>query len=184
MTGVETAALIAAGAAAAASAAGTVMAGQQQKQQSRISAQAAEYNAAEQRAQAGLQMGAADAEAARLSDANRRRLAGAANAVGATGAQTGTGTSLDLMADLAAEASLDEEIVRWRGTQAGTSSLRQAGVTEWGAGVTRRQGNAAANAANLTAGANLLASGARIYGGYAGGGVGSSAQASGYGATK
>jgi hypothetical protein len=49
----------------------------------------------EQRAQAGLQMGAADAEAARLSDANRRRMASAANAVGATGAQTGTGSPLD-----------------------------------------------------------------------------------------
>jgi hypothetical protein len=165
MTGVETAALIAAGVSAAAAAAGTVMAGQQQKAQYRMNAQAEEFNAAEQRTQAGLQMGAADAEAARLSDANRRRLAGAANAVGATGAQTGTGSPLDLMADLAAEASLDEEIVRWRGTQAGTASLRQAGVTEWRAGALRGQGRAAETAANLTAGANLLASGARIYGG-------------------
>ena len=165
MTGIETVALIAAGVSAAATAAGTVMAGQQQKAQARLNAQAIDYNASEQRAQAGLQMGAADAEAARLSDANRRRIASAANAVGATGAQTGTGSPLDLMADLAAEASLDEEIVRWRGRQAGTSSLRQAGVMDWQAGITRQQGTAAANAANLTAGANLLASGARIYGG-------------------
>jgi uncharacterized protein (DUF2147 family) len=165
MTGVETAALIAAGVSAAAAAAGTVMAGQQQKRQSSLQAQAQEFNAAEQRTQAGLQMGAADAEAARQSDANRRRLAGAANAVGATGAQTGTGTPLDLMADLAAEASLDEEIIRWRGTQAGTASLRQARITDWQAGGTRAAGRAAATAANLTAGTNLLASGARIYGG-------------------
>jgi hypothetical protein len=164
MTGIETAALIAAGVGAAASAAGTVMAGQNQKRQAGLQAQAQEYNAAEQRTQAGLQMAAADAEAARLSDANRRRLATSANAVGATGAQTGTGTSLDLMADLAAEASLDEEILRWRGTQAGNASLRQARVTDWQAGVTRSAGRSAETAANLTAGANLLASGARIYG--------------------
>jgi hypothetical protein len=165
MTGIETAALIAAGVGAAASAAGTVMAGQNQARQSKLNAQALEYNAAEQRTQAGLQMSGADAEASRLADANRRRLATSANAVGATGAQTGTGTSLDLMADLAAEASLDEEIVRWRGRQAATASQRQAGVTDWQAGITASQGRVAQNAANLTAGANLLASGARIYGG-------------------
>jgi hypothetical protein len=166
MTGIETAALIAAGVGAAASAAGTVMAGQQQAKQSKINAQALDYNAREQRTIADVQAGGADAEAARLSDANRRRLGSAANAAAATGAQFGTGTSLDLMADLAAEASLDEEIVRWRGRQAATSSQRQAGVTDWQAGITAAQGKAQTQAANLTAGANLLTSGARIYGTY------------------
>lgn len=167
MTGIETAALIAAGVAAAGTATATVMAGQNAAKQNKINAQVQQYNADEQRTIAGVQAGAADAEAARLSDANRRRLAAAGNAVGATGAQTGTGTSLDLMADLAAEASLDEEIVRWRGKQAATSSQRQAGLGDWQAGITASQTAGIRNAANLKAGTDLLASGARIYGGYA-----------------
>jgi hypothetical protein len=184
MTGIETAALVAFAASAAATAAGTIMAGQQEQQQANLQAQAQEFNAAEQRTQAGLQMGAADAEAARMGDANRRRLASAANAVGATGAQTGTGTPLDLMADLAAEASLDEEIIRWRGTQAGTASLRQARITDWQATGTRQQGRVARDAAYLKAGTDLLASGARIYGSYGGGGGGFAAERAGTGLQK
>jgi hypothetical protein len=184
MTGIETAALAAVVVSAAATAATTVMAGQQEQRQANLQAQAQEFNAAEQRGQASAQMGIADAEAARLGGQNQRRLAAAANAVGATGAQTGTGTSLDLMADLAAEASLDEEIVRWRGTQAGNATLRQASLTQWGAGVTRERGRVARDAAYVKAGTDLLATGARIYGSYGGGGGGFAAERAGTGLQK
>ena len=167
MTGVEVALVVGAVASTAAAAVGTIQAGQQRKQASNAAAAAQEYNAAEQRGLASRQMANADSEASRLEDQNRRRLASAANAFGATGAMTGSGSALDVSADLAAESALDAEILRWRGSQQSETTARQAGIGVWEAGITRQAGKSAASAANVQAGANLLASGARIAAPYA-----------------
>jgi hypothetical protein len=107
-------------------------------------AEAAKFNA-------GSSMNAAEAEAARIQANTRRTLATAANTGGASGIQTGSGSALDVMGDMAAQGSLDAQIARWRGFTQGGAYQTQAG-----------QQSAAAAAAPLTgalgAGTTLLTS--------------------------
>lgn len=151
MTGVEIAAISAFAASAAPYvAAGSAILGAAGSIQSgRAQAAALNYNAATQEANAFAAERDSNAEAARLRDQNRRRLATAANAQGATGADMASGSPLDVFADLAGEARLDEEIIRWRGRSAG-SSLRQ------DAALTRVQASQAKSAGYMRAATSLL----------------------------
>jgi hypothetical protein len=143
------------GLSAAVGALGAISSGRQQAAANRYNAQVAEQNA--ERA-----VLTSEAEAAREGDRNRRRLATSANAFGASGLDM-TGTPLDVMADLASEAALDEQIIRWRGrTQAARFQSQAA------------QDRAAAQRATTAgfgqAGATLLTAGARLGAGLGGGG--------------
>ncbi len=165
MTGIEAVAIAGAVASAAAGAASAVSAGNQRAAQAKTQAAATAYNAAQQRAQAEVQLSNAEAEASRGEDLTRRRLASAANAMGASGVQAGGGSGLDLMADLAAEGALDAEITRWRGRQGAISSERQAQALDWQSGIQGAQAKAEKQAGNMQAATTLLTQGARIYGG-------------------
>jgi hypothetical protein len=135
------------GASALVGAAGAISSGRQQAAANRYNAQVAEANA-------DRAVLTSEAEAAREGDRNRRRLATSANAFGASGLAL-EGTPLDVMADLASEAALDEQIIRWRGrTQA--QGLRTQAAQD------RAAAQRATTAGYGQAGATLLTAGARL----------------------
>lgn len=155
MTGMVEVGTVLTGLSALVGAAGSIASGRQQAAANRYNAQVADQNA--QRA-----ILTSEAEAARSGDQNRRRLASSVNAYGASGVAL-EGTPLDVMADLAAEAALDEQIIRWRGR------TQQAGFQSQAA-----QDRAAARRATMAgygqAGATLLTAGARLGQGLGSGG--------------
>ena len=128
-------------------AAGAISSGRQQAAANRYNAQVAEQNA--ERA-----VLTSEAEAAREGDRNRRRLASSANAFGASGLAL-EGTPLDVMADLASEAALDEQIIRWRGRTQAQGLRTQAAQDRAAASRATTAGYAQAGATLLTAGARL-----------------------------
>ena len=123
---------------------------------------AAAYNARllEQRAYSAEQEG--QQEAGRLYDINRRKRASATAAFGASGADVNLGSPVDVMADLAGQAALDEEIARWRGRKQATAFRNDAAAKRW-------EGEQAASAAQARAGTMLLTGFGRISGGFGGG---------------
>lgn len=128
-----------------------VQAGQQQQQLAQYNAQIARNNAAAAEL-SGQQ------EAGRLYDINRRKMATARATQGATGADINMGSPVDVQADLAGQAALDEEIARWRGRAQGQSYRNEATSQIY-------QGNMAANAAWGRAGTMLLTGFGRMSGG-------------------
>jgi len=85
----------------------------------------ADNNAAIGRVNAGTALNLGEADAARIQDQTRRRLAMGENAWAANGVQTGVGSALDVMGDMAAQGSLDAQIARWKGKTASNSALAQ-----------------------------------------------------------
>jgi len=168
MTGVEIAAIGAAlptlaGAApylaagsAVLGAVGAVQSGQQQ-------AAAMRYNASVTQNNAFTAERDANAEAARLGDQNRRRMATATAAQGASGADLSSGSPLDVLADLAGEARLDEEILRWRGRTQGQSLRASAAFERTQAPAASRAGYAS-GATTLLGGLGRAAGAASAYG--------------------
>src|SRR6185437_14237589 len=117
----------------------------------------ASANAAAARINAGSSMNAAEAEAARIEANNRRTLATAANNAGANGIQTGSGSALDLMGDMAAQGALDVQIARWRGSTQGGAYMTQAGQQSAAVAAAPLAGALTAGSTLLTSTANSLA---------------------------
>jgi len=154
MTGLEP--ILAAAATAATTAApylaigGSVLSAIGSIQGANAQADALERNAQVARVNAGSALAQSEAEAARQERDNRRRIATAVNAGAASGVDVASGSPLDLMADLAAEASLDEQITRWRGARQANASLTQGRQQLDQAGQTRTAGFMSAGTTLLT----------------------------------
>lgn len=97
-------------------------------------------------------------EAGRLYDINRRKMATAQNQMGASGALLDIGSPVDVMADLAGQAALDEEIARWRGRVAATGYRNEANAQTFA-------GQQAYKAGLAKAGTMLLSGFGRVGGG-------------------
>ena len=121
----------------------------------------AEYNATLARNNANAADVAGQQEAGRLYDINQRKMASARAQYGASGASLNVGSPVDVMADQAGQAALDQEIARWRGRVQQTSYLNEADSQIY-------QGNQAARAGIFKAGTMLLTGFGRL-GGPAGG---------------
>lgn len=122
-------------------------------------AAALERNAAIERENAGTALASAEADAARQQTADQRRRATALNAAGASGVDPTSGSPLDLMADMAAEGALDQEITRWRGRTRANAGL-QAASNDLAAA------DQASTAGYLNAGTTLLTSAGKAYAAY------------------
>lgn len=121
---------------------GQIQSGQQAQQ-------LAEYNATLARNNAAAADQAGQQEAGRLYDQHRRAMATARATQGASGADVNLGSPVDVMADLAGQAALDEEIARWRGRRAAAGYRNEAASQQY-------QGQMAASTAWGRAGAMLL----------------------------
>ncbi len=86
----------------------------------------AKYNATISMNNANAAEAAGQQEAGRLHDINRRRIGAARATQGASGADMNLGSPVDVQADLAGQAALDEEIARWRGQVTATGYQNQA----------------------------------------------------------
>lgn len=113
-------------------------------------ADALEQNAQVARVNAGSALAQSEAEAARRERENRRRIATAVNAGAANGVDIGSGSLVDIAADLAAEGALDEEIARYRGRTQANAYLTQGAQQKAQAGQVRAAGYAGAGATLLT----------------------------------
>lgn len=119
--------------AAAASAAAAVKQGQDQNK-------LAGYNAAVDTNNA---IGAAQesaAESNRAETSHRRLLATARATAGASGVDPDSGSPLEVVADLAGQAKLDEELARWQGKQRSAGFAQQAVVDRYTGGIARQTG--------------------------------------------
>ena len=105
---------------------------------------------------AGAAMNAGEAEAARIQSQTRRKLATGENAFADSGIQTGQGSALDVMGDMAAEGALDTQIARWRGTSAANSAIMQGQQQRVQAGASQTAGYTGAGTTLLT-GATTIA---------------------------
>lgn len=117
---------------------------------------ALERNAEIDRQNAAQAMTAAEADVARQQDADRRRRATAFNAAAGSGVDPTGGSPLELMADMAAQGALDQEITRWRGRTRADAYLTQAGNDLAAA-------DQASTASYLSAGSTLLTTAGRTY---------------------
>ena len=86
----------------------------------------AKYNATIAMNNANAADAAGQQEAGRLHDINRRRIGAARATQGASGADMNLGSPVDVQADLAGQAALDEEIARWRGQVTATGYRNEA----------------------------------------------------------
>lgn len=86
----------------------------------------AKYNAALSMNNANAADVAGQQEAGRLYDINRRKIGAAQAAQGASGADVNLGSPVDVQADLAGQAALDQEIARWRGKVQATGYQNEA----------------------------------------------------------
>jgi hypothetical protein len=110
---------------------------------------AGKYNAAvaEQNAVSATQAGATQSGMAY--EDNRRKLAGAEAAASANGLDASQGSALDVLADHAGAAKLDEEMIRWNAGQQARGYRSQATLD-------RFQGKQAAAAGGISAAGTLL----------------------------
>lgn len=114
-------------------------------------------NQAVARINAGTQLATSEADTARIQRLNQHRIATAENTAAGSGFQISSGSNMDIMADLAAEGSLDAEITRWKGRVAANSYLQQGENDAIAADQAERAGW-------IGAGTTLLNAGARYYG--------------------
>lgn len=119
-------------------------------------AQTADANAATARVNAGMQLNAAEAEAARIERTTQRRVATARNEFGATGIDTSSGSPLDVMGDMAAEGALDKQIARWRGSTQAAGSQTVAAQQDAARGNAMLAGTLGATTSILTGASNML----------------------------
>lgn len=156
------------GALGAASLATGAIAGIQGAQQ-QASAQRAQGEMARQNAMAQRQAGhnsvmQAEAEAARIQDTARRTRAQAFNRSAGMGIDAATGSSGDVLADMAAGSALDAEIARWRGSQEMAARERQANLLDAQAQGFDQQARSTTRAAWWRTGGTLMTGGAQIFG--------------------
>lgn len=156
-------------AAGAASLAAGALAGVQASRQ-QASAQQQQADVVRENAQAQRQAGhnsimEAEATAAREQDAGRRQRATYFNTRSGMGVDAATGSSGDVLDDMAGGSALDAEIARWRGFQENTARVRQSGLLDQqaagldaGARATRKAGAWQAAGTVLTGGRALFAS--------------------------
>lgn len=130
------------------SAIGSISAGNQQQEM-------AEYNAQVLRNQASASDLAGQAEAGRIHDINRRKVAQGMNAYAASGVDVSLGSPVDVMSDIAAQGALDEQIARWRGKVGAQGYQNQATAMQY-------QGDMAASAGYAKAGGTLLSGFGRV----------------------
>ncbi|CAB4127172.1 hypothetical protein UFOVP78_58 [uncultured Caudovirales phage] len=119
-------------------------------------AAANKYNAkvAENSAIGAVQQGTANE--ALLHARNTKQLGAVANAQGATGIQTGSGSPLDVMADMAGGMALDQAMARWNGDSRANAYGAQATLDRTAARTARTSGN-------MGAAGTLLATGVRAW---------------------
>lgn len=144
---------VAAVAAAGVSAVGSIRQGQAAEAAGDYNAKVATNNAISAE-QAGAE------QANRMEAVHRRQIASAAAAAGASGGDL-TGSTIDVMADLAGQAKLDEETARWQ------ARTRSAGFAN-DAVLSRFQGRQALQSGYVQAGSTLLSGAARAGAGYGG----------------
>jgi hypothetical protein len=147
MTGIEIAATAISTALSAVSA---VRAGQ-------AAGNASDYNAQNDRIQAGTAAMVGSAQEARMADQNARRLATARNVAGSNGVDVNSGSPLDVMADLAGQAALDGELQRWSTKNRVDAGLSQAAMEHTQAGI-QRTGGLISGATTLLTGLGSIAS--------------------------
>lgn len=155
-TAISTAAPYVAAGSAVLGAASSLSSGQQQAAAGRYNAALAERSATIAEGNAFAAERDANAEAARLSDQNRRRLASVTAAQGAAGADIASGSPLEVLADQLIEFRLDEEIVRWQGRLAGRGYREQASGLRSQAALDRAGARQAQRAGYVTAATTLL----------------------------
>ena len=129
-------------ASAVAGVAGAIQQGQAAKQTANYNAQVSRNNAI------GTEQAAA-AESDRKSLETRHLLASGVAAAGASGVDPNSGSPLEVVADLAGQAKLDEELARWQARERAKGFGNQAALDTY-------TGRAATRAGTINAGASLL----------------------------
>ena len=139
-----------------------IQAGQQQASGLRAQAEMSRQNAQAQRQAGHNSTLQAEAEAARIQDNARRTRAQAFNRTSGMGIDAATGSSGDVLADMAAGSALDAGIARWRGAQEAVARERQAGLLDAQAQGFDQQAKATTRAAWWRTGSTLLTGGQQI----------------------
>ena len=126
------------------------------RQAGNAQAQAATYNArlAEQQATTELQAGAL--ASGRVYEERRRDIARARAAGAASGVDATSGSPLDVLADLAGQAKLEEETVFWNGYQRARAAGAQVPIEQYRAQVARSSGRGQALGTLLSAGPSAV----------------------------
>lgn len=145
--GVTTAAVVAG---AAATAAGAIQQGQAAKNTANFNAQVSRNNAI------GVEQASA-AESDRQNLQSRKLIASGVAAAGASGVDPNSGSPLEVVADLAGQAKLDEELAKWQARERAKGYATQATLDTY-------TGRQAARAGTITAGASLLQGMGRVSG--------------------
>lgn len=134
------------------SAYGQVQAGNAQKKAGEFNVAVEEQNAAQARS-------AASAQANQVDRDNRRKIAEAMAAYGASGVNPNQGSPLDVLSDLATEGELSKRIVIYQGEITARGNEQQGALD-------LMQGKAAQTAGYINAGATILGGAAKIAGAY------------------
>lgn len=159
MSGIEIAAI----ASTAMSAVAGFQGAQQQASALRAQGEMTRQNALAQRQAGHNSVMQAEAEAARIQDNARRSRAQAFNRSAGMGIDAATGSSGDVLADMAAGSALDAEIARWRGSQEQVARERQADLMMAQAQGFDQQAKATQRAAWWRTGATLLTGGRQVF---------------------
>lgn len=149
---IATAALIMTAAAAAVSAVGSIQQGNAQAKAYKYNAQIEEQNAVQARDAASAQAGQVDRD-------NKRKIAEAMAAYGASGVDVNQGSPLDVLSDLATEGELSKRIVLYQGELTARGDQQQAGLD-------RMNASSAQTAGYINAGATVLGAAGKVAGGY------------------
>ena len=149
---------VSAGVTAAAVIGGTALSANAAMQQGNAAKQTANYNAAVSRNNATATEMASAAESDRKNLDARRLLASGVAAAGASGVDPNSGSPLEVVADLAGQAKLDEELARWQARERAKGFGNQATLDTY-------TGRQAARAGTINAGATLLSGAGRALSG-------------------
>lgn len=155
-----TVALIATVAAAGVTAYGQIQQGNAQAKAYKYNAQVEEENAAQAKSAAASQANQVDRD-------NRRKIAEAMAAYGASGVDPNWGSPLDVMSDLATEGELSKRLVLYQGDLDARASNQRATLD-------RMQAKSAQTAGYISAGATVLGAVGKVAGGYSSASVPSS----------
>ena len=134
---------------AATAVAGTAVAAAGAVQQGAAAKQTANFNATVSRNNAVATEQAAAAEADRQNLQSRKLIASGVAAASASGIDPNSGSPLEVMADLAGQAKLDEELGRWQARERAKGYANQATIDTY-------TGREAARAGTINAGSSLL----------------------------
>lgn len=144
------------------SAFGSIQQGRQRQQAANFNAALAQRESQSSQVRGNVSVQASGAAAAREERLGRRRRGAAQAAIGASGI-TLSGSSLDVLADLAAESALDVELARFEGDLASFETREQVVSKQAESAQARRRGKQARRSGLFQAGGTLLTGGARAH---------------------